>query len=81
MTDQEKMLDTREAADYLGMSIRGFREHLYNQGDVHKDDQERGKNLYSISTLERFRAVRKPRGRPKTKGSDGGETSAATSAR
>ncbi len=76
----EELLDTQQAADHLGMTVRAFREHLYNQKDVHADDQERGKNKYSIATLERFRAVKRPRGRPKTKGQDGDTTPTATPA-
>lgn len=70
----EELLNTEQAAAHLGMTVRAFREHLYNQHDVDKDEQEHGRNRYTVATLERFRAVKRPRGRPKTKGQDGGTT-------
>lgn len=68
----EEMMTTKEAAEYVGMSVRAFREHLYNQKDVQKDDQYHGANRYSRHTLEKFRAARRPRGRPKTKDAERG---------
>lgn len=59
------LLSTSEAADYLGMTVRGVWYHI-RRG--HLSPTKVGKTLvFTRGQLEQFQLTRRPAGRPKTK--------------
>lgn len=53
-----KLYSTREAAEYLGLSIPGLKYHLYQARDL--TPQKVGKTLvFTCSELDRFRQSRR----------------------
>ncbi len=61
------MKDIREAAEYLNMSERAFRHHVDKREVVADERGKYGKRLFKVATLDRFRRVKRPQGRPRVK--------------
>lgn len=55
---------TREAAQYCGLSLRGFIYHV-RQGHVTADRVVGRSNMYRRATLDKFNASRRKAGRPR----------------
>jgi len=54
-----------QAAEYLGISVRLVRDHLYRVGDLKADERIGGKRsllLFRRGTLDEFRSKRNGRG-------------------
>lgn len=60
-----RYLHLDKAAEYLEMSVRALRDHLYKQKDLQPDGiNGEGRLLFSTTTLDQFRRRKRRRGRP-----------------
>ena len=66
MTTQEQLslFSTAEAAKHLGLSVSSMKYHLYQVGDLKADIKVGQALLFTRETLDRFKAVKRPPGRP-----------------
>lgn len=65
MTTMKDLFSTSEAAEYLGMTVRGVWYHIRCG---HLTPAKIGKTLvFTRGQLEQFQLTRRPAGRPKTK--------------
>jgi hypothetical protein len=55
---------TAEAAQYCGLTLRGFVYHV-RRGDVAADYRIGRSNMYTKATLDTFNATRRKAGRPR----------------
>ena len=60
-----ELYGTAEAAEYVGLSVAGFKYHLYVAEDLHPH-RKIGRNLVFIrEQLDRFQQARRGPGRPR----------------
>jgi excisionase family DNA binding protein len=63
-TPPQRVYSTEQAAEYLGVSVPTVKHHVHNLKDLAGDKV--GPTLYfTQDELDRFKAQRRPRGRPK----------------
>jgi excisionase family DNA binding protein len=61
------LFTVREAAQYLGVSVRTIKYHIYESGDLAPDLQVGKTLVFRRETLDRFKRSRRPAGRPRTR--------------
>lgn len=67
MADQpiERIYSTREAAEYVGLSIFTLRHHIFERGDLIADTKKGNRLLFTRQTLDRWKKTRLSGGRPR----------------
>jgi len=65
MLDRDELFGTAEAAAYLGVSPATIRRHVYEVRDLVPDKVLERALVFRRSTLDRYRAARRPPGRPR----------------
>lgn len=64
-TEPSSIYSSREAAEYLGISFRTIRKHLYETKDLTPDTTIAGRLIFTKANLDAFNARRRPGGRPR----------------
>ena len=67
ITQTKEIYSTKEAAEYLGLSVQGIKHHIYTSGDL-VPDAKIGRNLvFTKATLDNFESQKRTPGRPPEK--------------
>ncbi len=68
-TSSDQVYDTKGAAKYCGLSVRGLKSAIYETQRVKADGILGGSLYFNRATLDAFNESRRPPGRPSKKSS------------
>lgn len=63
-TSDKSFFDTKDAAEYCGLTVRGLKSAIYESHRLKEDGTIGGSLFFHRATLDAFNASRRPPGRP-----------------